>query len=153
MSRGRWASSAESKSKIAIASAYGRANGTESRPPDLLRHGPVSRSSRMSSTEGGSRAGTIIEGAPDFLVPVGDRQFLRREQRDHAAALVGDHDLFLDARGGIAVFGRAVGFEREHHAFLDLGRMIHRDHARDDRPLVDRATDAVAELQAERTHL
>jgi hypothetical protein len=28
-----------------------------------------------------------------------DRQFLSREQRDQAAAFVGDHDLFLDARG------------------------------------------------------
>src|SRR5262245_44576814 len=44
-----------------------------------------------------------------------DRQFLGREQRDHAAALVGDHHLFLDARRGVAVGRRAVGLDCEHH--------------------------------------
>ena len=38
-------------------------------------------------------------GSRDRSIPVRDRQLLRREQRDHAAALVGDHDLLLDARG------------------------------------------------------
>src|SRR5215831_1731169 len=42
-----------------------------------------------------------------------DRQLLGREQRDHAAALVGDYDLFLDACRGIAVGRRAIGLERE----------------------------------------
>jgi len=72
-----------------------------------------------------------------------DRQLLGREQRDHAAALVGDHDLFLDARRRIAVGRRTVGLECEHHAFLDLRRVIHRDHARDDRPLMQSQTEAV----------
>src|ERR1700687_5805790 len=43
---------------------------------------------------------------------VRDRQFLGREQRDHAATFVGDDDLFLDARGGEAVRGGAIGFQR-----------------------------------------
>src|SRR5258708_17295892 len=86
-------------------------------------------------------------------IPVRDRQLLGREQRDHAAALVGDHDLFLDARRRIAVLGGAVGFEREHHAFLDLGRMGERDDAADDWPLVQRQPEAMAELQTEGRHL
>src|SRR5581483_11293323 len=87
------------------------------------------------------------------LIPIGDRKFLGRKEGDHAAALVGDDDFLLDTRRRVAVLGWAIGFERKHHAFLDLGRVIHRDHARDDRPLVDRAADAVAELQAERREL
>src|SRR5262249_56837686 len=66
-------------------------------------------------------------------VTVADRKFLGREQRDHAAALVRHHDLLLDAGGGIAVGGGAIGFEREHHALLDFGRMVKRHYARDDR--------------------
>src|SRR6476659_10987789 len=65
-------------------------------------------------------------------IPVGNRQLFRREQRNHAAALVRDHDLLLDAGGGVAVSGGAIGLEREHHALLDLGRMVERDHARND---------------------
>ena len=75
-----------------------------------------------------------------------DRQFLGREQRDQRAALVGDHDLLLDARGRIAVGRRALGLEREHHALLDLGRVIHRHHAADDRPLVQVEAEAVARI-------
>ncbi len=86
-------------------------------------------------------------------IPVGDRQFLRGEQRDHTAALVGDDDFLLDAGGGKAVGGGAVGFQREHHALLDLGRVGERDHPRDDRALVQREAEAVAELQAEGRHL
>ena len=32
-------------------------------------------------------------------IPVGNRQFLRREQCDDLAAPIGDHQLFFDARG------------------------------------------------------
>src|SRR6516165_1099905 len=62
-------------------------------------------------------------------VPMADGQLLGREQRDHAATLVGHHDLLFDAGGGVAVARRAIGFEREHHALLDFGRMVERDHA------------------------
>src|SRR6266481_302197 len=62
-------------------------------------------------------------------IPMADGQLLRREQRDHAATLVGHHDLLFDAGGGVAVARRAIGLEREHHALLDLGRMVERDHA------------------------
>ena len=48
---------------------------------------------------------------------------------------VTDH-LLLDPRRRIAVARRAIGFEREHHAFLDLLRIVERVEAGDDRPLV-----------------
>src|ERR1700693_16838 len=83
------------------------------------------------------------------LVAVRDRQLFRGEQRNHHAALVGHHDLLLDARGGESVLGRAIGFEREYHAGLDLHRVLERNHARDDRPLVQREPEPVAELQPE----
>src|SRR5262249_42098654 len=87
------------------------------------------------------------------LISVADGQLFRREKRNHAAALVRHHDLLFDAGGGIAVGRRAIRLQREHHAFLDLGRMIERDDARDDRPLVQREPEAMPELQAERRHL
>src|SRR5258708_10293202 len=62
-------------------------------------------------------------------IPMADGQLLGREQRDHAATRVGHHDLLFDAGGGVAVARRAIGLEREHHALLDLGRMVERDHA------------------------
>src|SRR5262249_54654269 len=85
-------------------------------------------------------------------VAVGDRQLLGRKQRDHAAAVVGDHDLFFDARGRIAVLGRAIGFQREHHAFLDLRGVLGGDHAGDEGSLGEGAADAVAKLQPECAH-
>src|SRR5262249_61279671 len=80
-------------------------------------------------------------------VSVTDRQFLCREQRDYAAALVGYDHFFLDARSGIAVSGRTIGFQREHHAFFDLGRMIGRKNAGDGRTLGQVTTEPVAALQ------
>src|SRR5581483_12206482 len=59
-------------------------------------------------------------------IRVGDEQLLGGEQRDDARALVGHDDLLLDARGREAVARRAVGLEREHHALLDLDRMVER---------------------------
>jgi hypothetical protein len=81
-------------------------------------------------------------------ITVGDRLF-RREERDDSASFVGD----LDAGCGIAVLCRAIRFQREHHALLDLGWMFERHHTRDDRPLMQRQAETVAELQAERGHL
>ena len=81
----------------------------------------------VSLAEGCSRFPSRVHPRPRMppirSIAIGDRQLLGREQRDHAAAFVGDHDLFLDAGGGIAVRRRAIGLEREHHALLDLGRM------------------------------
>src|SRR5207244_3844583 len=44
---------------MSIVWAYGSAKGTVSVPPDLLRQGPVMAISRMSSTVGGLRVGSI----------------------------------------------------------------------------------------------
>ena len=53
----------------------------------------------------------------------------------------------------MAVGCRAVGLERENHAFLQLDRVVDRVEAADDRPLVQRQPQAVAKLQAKRLHL
>src|SRR5690606_21813269 len=47
----------------------------------------------------------------------------------------------------------AVRLEREYHAFLDLHRIVERHEPADDRPLVQRDAEAVAELQPEALHL
>ena len=62
-------------------------------------------------------------------IPMADGQLFGREQRDHATTLVGHHDLLFDAGGGVPVARRAIGLEREHHALLDFGRVVERDHA------------------------
>src|SRR6202048_483995 len=67
--------------------------------------------------------------------------------------LVGHHDFFLYAGGGIAIRGRAIGLQRKHHALLDLRRMIEGDHPRDDGPLMQGKAEAMPELQPERRHL
>src|SRR5215468_229941 len=64
-----------------------------------------------------------------YSIPMADGQLLGREQRDHAATLVGHHDLLFDAGGGVAVACRAIGLEGEYHALLDFGRMVEGDHA------------------------
>ena len=63
-----------------------------------------------------------------------------------------DH-FFLDARGRDAVGRRAVGLDREHHAGLQLDRLLERVEPRDQRPLVQAQAEAVAEVEAERVHL
>ena len=67
-----------------------------------------------------------------------DWKLFRWEECDHAMALIRYDDLLLDAGGGIAVFGRTLGFQRKHHAFPDLARVGHGDDAADDRTLVQR---------------
>src|SRR5260370_27387050 len=98
-------------------------------------------------------SGTANMGEQERLISVGDEQLFRREERNHLAALVGHHDLLLDAGGGVAVARGAIGLEREHHALLELEGMVERDQAADDRALVERHAEAVAELQAEGLHL
>ncbi len=89
--------------------------------PGVLRAPPLPAS--------GERFGDCGRCAAGNSIPVADGQLLGREQRDHAATLVGHHDLLLDAGGGVAVARRAIGLEREYHALLDFGWMIERDHA------------------------
>src|SRR5262245_1760835 len=58
--------------------------------------------------------------------------------------LVGDHEY------GVAVLGRAISLWCERHALFDLGRMLERRHARDDRPLVQRQAEADGRTAARR---
>ncbi len=90
--------------------------------------------------------------SPFVSIPMRNRRLLGREQRDHAATLVGDHHLFVNARTGKPVRCRPISLRREHHAFLDLGRMLERNHPRDDRALVQGQSEPMAELQAEGRH-
>src|SRR5882757_4041724 len=85
-------------------------------------------------------------------IPIGYRQFLRGKQCDDFATPVGDDQFLLDARSGAAIRGGAVSLERKHHALFDLEGVIERDQARDNRPLVERDAEAVAELQREGFH-
>src|SRR5438270_860949 len=54
----------------------------------------------------------------------GDEQLLGRKPGQHLAAVGGDDDLLLDARGRAPVGGRAVGLEREDHSLLDHDRVL-----------------------------
>src|SRR3954453_7140639 len=96
----------------------------------------------------------VSSGATDARsVGVGDEQVLGGEEREHLGAVLGEDDLLLDPRGGVAVGRRAVGLEREDHPDLQLDRLLHRVQPGDDRPLVEPEPQAVGELQAERLHL
>src|SRR5262249_56648039 len=83
------------------------------------------------------------------LVRVGDEQFLRGKPGNDLDAAVHHDDLLLQPGGRDAIAGRAVGLQREHHALLDLHRGIERGEPADDRALVQRQAEPVAELQAE----
>src|SRR6266478_5277643 len=80
----------------------------------------------------------------------GPTKFFGREARDDFVACFGDHNFLLDARGAPAVARRPECFEREHHARLDLVRMLERHEPTDYRLLPDRQTDSVTILQRER---
>ena len=75
------------------------------------------------------------EGNPATAL-VKARKLVGREQRDDLGAARRHDDFFFDPRGGDAVGGRAVGLDREHHAGLQLHRIVEGVQAADDRPLV-----------------
>src|SRR6185503_14624034 len=87
------------------------------------------------------------------LVPVGDGQRVRGEERDDLSALRRHDDFLLDARGGDAVRGGAIRLHREHHARLELHRIVKGVETRDDGPLVQAETQAVTEVEPEGRHL
>src|SRR5206468_3326223 len=95
----------------------------------------------------------IFGGRMGGLVPVRDRKLLGGEERDDLGTARRHDDLLLDPRGGHAVGGRAVGLDGEHHARLELHRVVEGVEPADDRPLVQAQADAVAEVQAEGRHL
>src|SRR5262245_36865149 len=86
-------------------------------------------------------------------VLVGDRQLVGGEQRDDLRAGRGHDHFLLDAGGGGAVGGGAVRLDGEHHARLQLHRIVERVQAADDRALVQTQADAVAEIETESGHL
>src|SRR5262245_17723482 len=95
-----------------------------------------------------SSASRILVG-PMVLVPVRDRKLLGGEERDDLRATRRHDDFLLDPRGGHAVGGRAVGLDGEHHAGLQLHRIVEGVEPADDGPLVETQADAMAEVQAE----
>ena len=72
------------------------------------------------------------------------------EPGQQLAAARGDDDLLLDPGRRRAVRGRPVGLDREHHALLQLHRMLERVVAAHQRPFPVRQAQPVAVLQAER---
>src|SRR5258707_7936211 len=64
-------------------------------------------SSRISSCDRYS-ASRVLRSMSFPSVGIGDEQLLGGEQGDYPAAVLSDHHLFLDARGGVAVAGRTV---------------------------------------------
>src|SRR5262249_44596328 len=95
----------------------------------------------------------IFGGRMSGLVPVRDRKLLGGEERDDQGAARRHNDFLLDPRGGDAVGGGAVGLDGEHHARLELHRVVEGVEPADDRPLVQAQADPVAEVQAEGRHL
>src|SRR5690349_6342059 len=81
---------------------------------------PLARSAAISKP---MRPAPIQPTVGNFLVGIGDRKLLRWIERDDPGALGREHDLFLDTRGRDAVFRRAEGLDREHHAGLQLVRL------------------------------
>src|SRR5437016_3217627 len=110
--------------------------------------------SGLESTDAGEACAWLMRFLDCLTsVRVSDGKLSRGKQGNDFAALVGDDDFFLDSRCRPAVGGRAIGLEREHHARLDLVRVIHRHEATDDRPLVQGNAEAMAELQRKGLHL
>src|SRR5207245_9920084 len=86
------------------------------------------------------------------LVSVGDRKLVGRKERDDLGAARRHDDFFLDASRGYAVGRRAIGFDREHHARLQLHRIVEGGQAADDRPFVEPQADAATAIEHEGSH-
>src|SRR6267154_1084211 len=78
-------------------------------------------------------------------VCIGNRQLFRRVQGNNLGSVWRENHFFLDARRGDAIACRAIGFHCEDHPGLELDRLLERVQARDERPLVQAETQAVAE--------
>src|SRR6476659_4504317 len=113
------------------------------------RHSTIVRYIRRRVSR--SMPGALV--AMPLLVGVGDEQLVGWETGDDPGTVGGDHDLFLDPRGGHAVLRRAVRLEGDDHALLELDRVLERVEPADDRALVEHHALAVTELEAEALHL
>src|SRR4051794_21692832 len=138
-------------SATAVSASPVAGSTTSKRPPSEAGTAlpPISRSSGRSVIW--SRVKSPMSRV--LSVGVGDEQVLGGEEGEHLRAVVGEHDLLLDPRGGVAVGRGAVGLEGEHHPGPELDGLLHRVQARDDRPLVQAEPEPVGELQPERLHL
>src|SRR5437762_14375263 len=85
-------------------------------------------------------------------VRIGDRQLLRRIQRNNLRTVRRQNHFFLDAGRGKSVARRTVRFDREHHPDLELDRVAQRIETRYQRALVQSETEAVAKVESERFH-
>src|SRR6476620_1026814 len=84
---------------------------------------------------------------------VGDRQRLRRVEPNHLRSARREDHFLLDPRRRDAIARRAVGLDGEHHAGLELDRLLQRAQTRDELPLVQAEAEAMAEVEAEGVHL
>src|SRR5215472_11935433 len=108
------------------------------------RHtGTVPVEVRLRLTRGGEWTGH----SPVALT--GHQQLLRREPRDHLAAVRRHHELLFDPGGRPAVSGRPEGLQRKAHVLPDHLGMVERDQAAEDRLLPVRQATAVPELKGE----
>src|SRR2546423_10586900 len=110
-------------------------------------------SADRAATASGGRPQRPAVFRPGRSIGVRDDELFGGEEGDHLVPHRCHHDFLLDARGGMAIVGRAVGLEREYHAFLQLNRVLQRVESADYRPLVECESEPVAELQPERFHL
>src|SRR5438270_3062225 len=90
---------------------------------------------------------------PGCSIGVRDDELLGGEEGDHLVPRRRHHDFLLDARGGMAIVGWAIGLEREYHALFQLNGMLQRVESADNRPLVECESESVTKLQPERFHL
>src|SRR4051794_36000178 len=135
------------------------ARGASGQRHAIARDGPAPVADRRGFLRAVVELGVAVGGhlalqwerAADGVVRLaGDDEVLRREARDHLAAVLRDDELLLDARSRPAVARRPERLEREDHALADLLGVLDRDEPAEDRLLPDRQPDAVAELEGER---
>src|SRR5690349_18062818 len=109
---------------------------------------PAPRTAGTPASSGRARVGSPCRGrSPLPSVRVRHEQLLRREAGQDLGPVRRDDDLLLDPGRRVAVLRRAVRLEGDHHALLQLDRVVDRVQAADDRALVQEQPDAVAELE------
>src|SRR5262245_1492999 len=86
--------------------------------------GPCAAAPPGTSTAVATSRSRIFGRRMGGLVPVRDRKLLGGEERDDLGAARRHDDLLLDPCGGDAVGGGAVGLDGEHHARLELHRVV-----------------------------
>src|SRR6266705_2437249 len=91
-------------------------------------------------------SGRKLQGDRGRRIPrhrIDHRDLLDREVGDDLDLVLVDDQHLLDSNTPLELLA-VLGLEREHHAFLDLDRVVERPDARDDRLVVLRETEAVS---------